>query len=201
MKGKNLFFSLKFSKLLDEWLSECTIDEDGNTKRRTQKDFAEMVGLHPNMISRYRKGNAYPGDDQLSWIAQALNVDVSEFIPTTDTERLAFDENYRTNFYKDILALELGLVESIGIDKSFWWFFTEQKNIYDIFPFEKANNECEENMIFGKKNSSGKKVGFTKEDLEYVKYLQEEVETFIFSLLIKKHIEKERGNKNNGKDS
>lgn len=197
MKGQNLYFSTVFSKKLDEWLSKEEYDEYGNKKRRTQADFAKHVGLHPNMITRYKKGEAYPQDqERLEWIAQALDSDVSDFIPATPTEKLAFDDEYRESFLSNMIDLELQMIQSMGIDLGFWKFFISIEGIYDFFPFEYPDRWIPE-MIQGKKNSRGKKVGFTKKDLIFVKELQNETETTISVLSIKKLIQNNsKGEKN-----
>lgn len=81
MKSKNQYFSEVFSDLLKEW---CKANGS------TQADFADVVGVHPNMISRYKKGEAYPTDDVIDWIAQALKVDKSVFFP--DKRQIALEE-------------------------------------------------------------------------------------------------------------
>ena len=81
MKSKNQYFSEVFSDLLKEW---CKANGS------TQAKFADAVGIHPNMISRYKKGEAYPTDDVIEWIAQALNVDKSVFFP--DKRQIALEE-------------------------------------------------------------------------------------------------------------
>lgn len=81
MKSKNQYFSEVFSELLEEWCK---------TNGSTQASFAEAVGVHPNMISRYKRGEAYPTDDVIDWIAQALNVDKSAFFP--NKRQIALEE-------------------------------------------------------------------------------------------------------------
>lgn len=81
MKSKNQYFSEVFSNLLKDWCK---------TNGSTQTAFANIVGVHPNMISRYKKGEAYPTDDVIDWIAQALKVDKSIFFP--DKRQIALEE-------------------------------------------------------------------------------------------------------------
>jgi len=81
VKSKNQYFSEVFSDLLKEW---CKANGS------TQAEFADVVGVHQNMISRYKKGEAYPTDDVIDWIAQALKVDKSVFFP--DKRQIALEE-------------------------------------------------------------------------------------------------------------
>lgn len=81
VKSKNQYFSEVFSDLLKGW---CKANGS------TQAEFADVVGVHPNMISRYKKGEAYPTDDVIDWIAQALKVDKSVFFP--DKRQIALEE-------------------------------------------------------------------------------------------------------------
>lgn len=184
MKGRNLYFSIVFSKLLDEWLKGDISDTNGMTRKRTQVDFANRVGLHPNMITRYKKGEAYPQDEErMQWIADAFGVDLNIFTPSTPAEKIAFDEEYRLSAMKDTLDTEIEIVKSHGIHIGFWSFFTSIKNIYDLFPFEQIDDWT--GVVGGKYNSKGEKVGFTSKDLIFVKHLQDEVETTVTVLLIK----------------
>lgn len=47
-------------------------------KKITQEQLAEMVGIDPKNISRIEKGNNYPTAENLTSIANALNVDIYE---------------------------------------------------------------------------------------------------------------------------
>ena len=192
MKGQNLYFSAVFSKLLDEWLAEYTTNEYGEKKKRTQADFARQCGnIHPNMITRYKKGEAFPSESILQCIADFFNVEIDTFFPTTEAEKLAFDLDYREKAFSEILDLEYQMIQEMGIDLGFWKFFTSIEGIYDLFPFEN-HDQWTTDMIQGKKNSKGQKVGFTKNDLLFVKQLQHEAETTISVLLIKELLKKGR---------
>lgn len=185
MKGKYLFFSAKFSRLLEDWLAVTSTDEEGNIKKRTQKDFADYVGITQNMVTRYKKAEAYPSETTLEWIAQAFGVDVDTFIPTTTAEKIAFDEEYLNEFVEEIQEEEIKLIQEIGIDIGFWSFFTSIEKIYDIFPFEQIDDW--NGVIFGRKNSKGQRVGFTKNDLLLVKKIQDDCEQHATLIMIKQH--------------
>lgn len=185
MKGKYLFFASKFSSLLNDWLAVTYEDEEGNTKKRTQKDFADYVGITQNMVTRYKKAEAYPSEDTLDWIAKAFGVDVDTFIPTTTAEKIAFDEEYQKKFVEETSEEEIQLIQKAGINIGFWSFFTSMHNIYDIFPFEQIDDW--NGVVFGRKNSNGQRVGFTKNDLIRVKKIQDECEQHATLLMIKEH--------------
>ena len=47
-------------------------------RKMTQECLAELVGIDPKNISRIENGNNYPSPENLSAIAQALNVEIYE---------------------------------------------------------------------------------------------------------------------------
>ncbi len=47
-------------------------------RKMTQERLAELVGIDPKNISRIENGNNYPSPENLSAIAQALNVEIYE---------------------------------------------------------------------------------------------------------------------------
>ena len=47
-------------------------------RKMTQERLAELVGIDPKNISRIENGNNYPTPENLSAIAQALNVEIYE---------------------------------------------------------------------------------------------------------------------------
>ena len=143
------------------------------------------------MITRYKKGEAFPSESVLQCIADFFNVEVNTFFPTTETERLAFDLDYRKDFLSELIDIELQMIQEIGIGLGFWKFFISIEGIYDLFPFELPDQWTNE-MVQGKKNSKGQKVGFTKNDLLFVKQLQHEAETTVSVLMIKELIKKNR---------
>lgn len=182
MKGKNIYFATVFNRLLENWKNE---------NHMTQDDFSALTGIHRNSITKYKKGEAYPMDSAIQEICKTFNVAPSVFIPTTPAEKIAFDEEYRNAFINDLLDEELETIQASGIDIGFWKFFISIDNVYDLFPFE-YQNQWTNDMVQGKKNSSGQKVGFTQKDLEFVKQLQHEAETTVSVLMIKELLKRKR---------
>ena len=92
----------------------------------------------------------------------------------------------------ELTEIEIEIINTFGINPAFWVFFVSIEHIYDLFPFEVAPaDEWRSDMVFGKKNSLGKCVGFTKKDLQLVKYFQSEAMTLITLLSMKELLNKE----------
>lgn len=101
MKAKNQYFANAFSDLLRKWCK---------THGSKQEDFAKVVGVHANMITRYKKGEAYPTDEVIERIAQILNVDKSVFFPDKRRTRHVVIKEIRhsiQDFTTDELLAEL----------------------------------------------------------------------------------------------
>ena len=189
MNGRNQYFASVFSTELDRWKQ---------TTGKTQADFAEITGIHPNSISRYKKGDAFPTPPVIYTICKTLNVEESIFYPQTTAERLLFDEEFRTEFLSKSIDEDLEIVKAAGIDLGFWSFFLSINLIRDVFPFEIPPAESYSgNIVFGGTNKAGKKTGFTAEDLLYVKHLQDEVETIVMVMAIRESMAREAKRKDN----
>lgn len=48
------------------------------SKRLTQEQFAELIGIDPKNVSKIENGNNYPSPETLTSIARALDVDIYE---------------------------------------------------------------------------------------------------------------------------
>ena len=48
------------------------------SKRLTQEQFAELIGIDPKNVSKIENGNNYPSPETLTSIAHALDVDIYE---------------------------------------------------------------------------------------------------------------------------
>lgn len=187
MSERNLFFATVFSRELDRWKNET-----GNN----QEAFGELTGIHPNSISRYKKGAAFPTAPVLDIICKTLGVNESIFFPSTPVEKLLYDEEFRTDYFTKLVEEDLEIVKSAGIHPGFWSFFSSINLIRDIFPFEiPPSDEYKGSIVFGNTNSAGKKTGFTENDLLYVKHLQNEVETIIMVMAIRESMLREHKRK------
>lgn len=83
----------------------------------TQRELAEMVGIHEMTMQSYELGYRQPREEQLKKLANALEVDISFFSPTkTDTPNailaLIFD---LVNDYGDVEFAEQGDVVMFGV--------------------------------------------------------------------------------------
>ena len=54
------------------------------SKRLTQEQFAELIGIDPKNVSKIEKGINYPSPETLTSIARALNVDIYELFVFQD---------------------------------------------------------------------------------------------------------------------
>ena len=183
MNGRNQYFASVFSSELDRWKQATG---------KTQAEFAEITGIHPNSISRYKKGDAFPTPPVIDVICKTLSVEESIFYPSTDLDKLLYDEDFRNDFSAKLTEKELEIVQSAGINLGFWSFFLSMNLIRDVFPFEiPPADEYSGNIVFGNTNHAGKKTGFTAKDLLYVKHLQDEVEAIVTTMAIRESITKE----------
>lgn len=177
MSERNQFFAIAFSNELERWKKATG---------HTQAEFSEMTGIHPNSISRYKGGKAFPTEPALNAICRVLKVDESVFYPATIADRILYDEKYRTDVVKKSIEHDLEIVKAAGIRHGFWEFFLSNDLIRDIFPFEiSPAEEYSGAIVFGGENHAGKKTGFTAKDLLYVRHLQDEVESIISAMLIR----------------
>lgn len=189
MNGRNQYFASVFSTELDRWKQATG---------KTQAEFATITGIHPNSISRYKKGDAFPTPPVIDVICKTLDVEESIFYPSTDLDKLLYDEDFRNDFSAKLTEKELEIVEAAGINLGFWSFFLSINLIRDVFPFEiSPANEYSGSIVFGNTNHAGKKTGFTAKDLLYVKHLQDEVETIVMVMAIRESMAREAKRKDN----
>lgn len=126
MNRKNEYFANKFTKLLEQWKKD---------NKKSQADFAELTHIHPNNISRYKKGDVFPSDSVLTTIAKTLNVSTDCFYPSGD-ERFFYDDNLRYNQTIDSLKKGATIAESYGISCDFYRWLAYSTNGFENFPFE-----------------------------------------------------------------
>ena len=81
--GRNGYFAQIITRKIKVWCEE---------NDATQQDFCRKVGLHPNMITRYKKGKAYPTDEVLEAMCYVLGCDANEFIPVVKKEKTLSDQ-------------------------------------------------------------------------------------------------------------
>lgn len=55
-------------------------------KKISQGKLAEMVGIHPNILGRYERGETTPNIDMATKIAEALKVSLDFLVGVTDIE-------------------------------------------------------------------------------------------------------------------
>jgi transcriptional regulator with XRE-family HTH domain len=55
-------------------------------KKIAQGELAKMVGIHPNVLGRYERGEATPSVDMAAKLADALGVSLDYLIGKTDVE-------------------------------------------------------------------------------------------------------------------
>ena len=175
MRAKNTYFASVFSKELDRWKKE---------NHSSQENFAGEIGVDPNMISRYKKGDAYPSELTLDAICSVLNVEKTIFFPSTFEDRLAYDDDFRDAIYRGLEKIQYDALREAGVDPAFWGFlwrivpYTE--HLFPIF-----NREAEANKVLFPKKTSDNVVDVYEKDLEFVRKLQDDVIKYINMHLIK----------------
>ena len=87
---RNTYFAQIFKRKIKVWCE---------TNEATQQEFCNKVGVHPNMITRYKQGRAYPTNEVLETMCSVLGCDANEFIPVVKKEKTLAD--YTT---KELLA-------------------------------------------------------------------------------------------------
>lgn len=203
VKDKNKYFAEVFTKLLSDWLKECDIDEYGEPQKRTQLSFINAykeanngASLHPNMISRYKKGESFPNDPEA--LARVFNVDSSVFFPSSFQDRMVYDEDFRKKVYLEIGEEELRILKEYGIDMYFYEAITHTDHFADLFPFEKEpTNQMPMGLLTWFKNRNGENVGLTDNDLLLIKDIQEEIHKTLMLILIRETIRKDDEKKKN----
>ncbi|MFR7905877.1 MAG: helix-turn-helix domain-containing protein [Coprococcus eutactus] len=126
MNRKNEYFANKFTKLLEQWKKD---------NKKSQADFAELTHIHPNNISRYKKGDVFPSDSVLTTIAKTLNVSTDCFYPSGD-ERFFYDDDLKFKQTMDAYNKKVSIIKSYGISNDFYCWLADSTNGFEKFPFE-----------------------------------------------------------------
>ena len=180
MNCRNSYFADVFSRELDRWKTET---------KQSQEDFAIAIGLQgKNMISKYRSGKAYPLPETLENICTVLGVEKSIFYPETYEDKFHYDIDFRNKEIDRILDMEESLVGSSGINWNFWNYFWETDIANSLFPLS-PGNKVDLRIVTPKRTT----VSLNKEDLTFVKQIQDEVEEYITLLLMKKALKHRLG--------
>ena len=79
---RNTYFAQIFEQKIKAWCK---------TNKATQQDFCNRVGVHPNMITRYKQGKAYPTKEVLEIMCSVLGCNANEFIPVAKKEKTLSD--------------------------------------------------------------------------------------------------------------
>lgn len=178
MNERNSYFASVFSRELDRWKKE-----NGST----QAVFSEITGIHPNSLSRYRKGEAYPTDPVMNEICAKLGVDKSIFYPQTFEDWFVSSEEFRRGVFADQEAKEIEALRNADIDILFWEFLWRKIPYTKMFmPIYESNNE--DDLIFLKKIHDDLFKVF-RQDIDFVHDLQNEVIEYISMVLIKKALQ------------
>ena len=176
MNDRNSYFAAVFSRELERWKKE---------NNKSQEDFAIAIGLSgKNMITRYKKGTAYPEPENLERICKVLSVEASVFYPSTFEDRLSYDADFRDAIYRNLEKAQYDALREAGIDPAFWGFLWRAVPYTEtLFPIFNLESE-DETPLFLKKTTDGV-VDVYEKDLEFVRKLQEDVIKYVNMQLIK----------------
>ena len=93
--NRNKFFAQVFSRKLKEWCKENGLK---------QADFGQQIGVHANMVARYKSGNAYPTPEKMDRICSVLGCTTEELVPDVGMIK---PEKTLADFSTDELLAEL----------------------------------------------------------------------------------------------
>lgn len=191
------FFGTQFKKILAE-------------KGISQQRFINLYNTLPNQhvnknsVSDWTRGVSYPTPEKMECICKILDVEESYFQPTSLRERYWFsqegvDEDARKKSeYADLIGLNenflIGLREIVDFDKYYRvytplqveGFFSSERYIRipedRCADIEKATSNGQIYQVC----RNGKRIQLRKEDLEFLKDLQDEVSQYVEYLLYKR---------------
>lgn len=120
-KTTSEYFGRRFNEALAKWKKESG---------KTQDDFSKEAFVSPNMITRYKKGEAFPSDAVLEDICKVLGVDEDCFIPTGSDEY-----KYSSAYITDLIKQKKSLAEDIGLNIGFMDLVINSTNFIEEYPF------------------------------------------------------------------
>ncbi len=124
---KKEYFSKVFTEFLNQWKRE---------HNKSQADFADIIGAHPNSISRYKKAQDFPNESTLGAIAKEFGVSVDVFYPSTDTDKFLYDPNYKFGVTFKWAGLFNDVIEKYDISRSFYNMLADSTDKFIKFNFE-----------------------------------------------------------------
>lgn len=124
---KKKYFAKVFTELLNQWKRE---------NNKSQSDFANIIGAHPNSISRYKKAEDFPNESTLVAIAKELGVNVDIFYPSTDVEKFLYDTDFFDKTSKALASRFFNIFEKYKINYDFYQFLKYSSNNFKFFTFE-----------------------------------------------------------------
>ena len=124
---KKEYFSKVFTELLNQWKRE---------HNKSQADFADIIGAHPNSISRYKKARDFPNESTLGAIAKEFGVSIDVFYPNTDIEKFIYDSRFFDKIAKAWSTRYIDAFEKYGIKYTFFEFLEYSTFHFGVFDFE-----------------------------------------------------------------
>ncbi len=174
MYDRNRYFASVLSRELDRWKKE---------KGKTQGEFANLIPVQENMITRYKKGKAYPSEGVLLRICKELGVESSIFVPQTFEEYFEYDPSFRKCVDSDMKRREDKSLCNAGIDPNFWKYFWSHPDTLRFFPLSFKKSESKKLFLM---NCPIGKIWITDDDLKLVAELQKEINECFSIVLLKK---------------
>lgn len=132
------YFGAVFTKLYDEWEKEHP--------DKTQTDFGELFDppISRQTITSWRSGKSIPGPHNLEQLLKIFGVTKKDFIPLSNADDYAFNEERQTRIASDTL---IPFCEKIGLDIDFIKLAkkllgTKYDELFPLWsPLQKLNNE------------------------------------------------------------
>ena len=197
---KRFYFGDMFTEQLEKWK---------RINHKTEKEFANAIGVHPNMVTKWKQGKSFPQAANMKSICAEMRIHESTFNPFTN-----FENDYVKNAGRKEMSRYLQMyADENGFDEEFYAWLIKQPGFVSKFPFHGIEESARwENVIvtgpsedhpdekdfpllkFEFEDDFGHRKMMVKEDIDFILDIQEGAKRYVFPLCIaeKEEVKKQR---------